>query len=158
MYAIRSYYVDFSHVDNEELRDLLDTARDRLEPVFTTDFRRQAWQIACGESVITSYSIHYTKLYDSLLELGVPINKLRLVYVRATQEVAGGGGTIQQAHMVLAYYPKPNADPLVLDNLNKRILPASQRHDLSPVFSFNSAGLWQGTGNQTSGSNSYNFV
>jgi len=91
--------------------------------------------------------------YFSLLELGVPINKLRLVYVRATQEVAGGGGTIQQAHMVLAYYPKPNADPLVLDNLNKRILPASQRHDLSPVFSFNSAGLWQGTGNQTSGSN-----
>jgi len=43
---------DFSHVDNEELRDLLDTARDRLEPVFTTDFRRQAWQIACGESLI----------------------------------------------------------------------------------------------------------
>jgi len=91
--------------------------------------------------------------YFSLLELGVPVNKLRLVYVRATQEIAGGGGSIQQAHMVLAYYPKPNADPLVLDNLNKRILPASQRYDLSPVFSFNSAGLWQGTGNQASGSN-----
>lgn len=90
--------------------------------------------------------------YFSLLELGIPVSKLRLVYVRATQAVPGGG-SIQQAHMVLAYYPRPNADPLVLDNLNKRILPASQRHDLSPVFSFNSAGLWQGTGNQTSRSN-----
>ncbi|WP_083650774.1 transglutaminase-like cysteine peptidase [Azonexus hydrophilus] len=90
--------------------------------------------------------------YFSLLDLGVPVNKLRLVYVRATQPMAGGG-TIQQAHMVLAYYARPNADPLVLDNLNKQILPASQRHDLSPVFSFNSAGLWQGTGNQSSKSN-----
>jgi len=90
--------------------------------------------------------------YFSLLELGVPVNKLRLVYVRATQAVPGGG-SIQQAHMVVAYYPRPNAEPLVLDNLNKQILPASQRRDLSPVFSFNSAGLWQGTGNQSSRSN-----
>ena len=90
--------------------------------------------------------------YFSLLELGIPINKLRLVYVRATQTMPGGG-SIQQAHMVLAYYPRPNAEPLVLDNLNKQILPASQRQDLSPVFSFNSAGLWQGTGNQSSRSN-----
>jgi predicted transglutaminase-like cysteine proteinase len=90
--------------------------------------------------------------YFSLLELGIPVNKLRLVYVRATLPMIGGGSS-QQAHMVLAYYPRPNADPLVLDNLNKQILPASQRRDLSPVFSFNSAGLWQGTGNQSSRSN-----
>lgn len=90
--------------------------------------------------------------YFSLLELGIPVNKLRLVYVRATQAMPGGA-SIQQAHMVLAYYPRPNAEPLVLDNLNKQILPASQRHDLAPVFSFNSAGLWQGTGNQSSKSN-----
>lgn len=43
---------DFAHVDNAELRALLDDARDRLAPVFTTDFRRQAWQIACGDSLI----------------------------------------------------------------------------------------------------------
>jgi hypothetical protein len=54
---------------------------------------------------------------------------------------------------VLAYYATPNADPLVLDNLNPQILPASQRSDLSPIFSFNSAGLWQGTGNNASKSN-----
>lgn len=88
--------------------------------------------------------------YYSLLSLGVPVNKLRMVYVRAQQSVPGG--TVQQAHMVLAYYARPDADPLILDNLNPQILPASRRHDLSPVFSFNSAGLWQGTGNQTSGS------
>lgn len=43
---------DFAHVDNGELRSLLNDTRDRLEPVFTTDFRRQAWQIACSDSLI----------------------------------------------------------------------------------------------------------
>lgn len=89
--------------------------------------------------------------YYSLIELGIPINKLRLVYVKATQ--SGPDGVFLQAHMVLAYYATPNADPLVLDNLNPQILPASRRTDLSPIFSFNSAGLWQGTGNQSSKSN-----
>lgn len=89
--------------------------------------------------------------YYSLIELGIPINKLRLVYVKARQ--TGPAGTFLVAHMVLAYYATPNADPLVLDNLNTQILPASRRSDLSPIFSFNSAGLWQGTGNQASQSN-----
>lgn len=89
--------------------------------------------------------------YYSLLQLGVPIQKLRLVYVRATQPTPDG--PVIQAHMVLAYYATPNADPLVLDNLNPQILPASRRSDLAPVFSFNSAGLWMGTGNQSSKSN-----
>lgn len=104
--------------------------------------------IAQGRGDCEDFSI---AKYFSLLELGVPSNKLRLVYVRATQEMPGGG-SIRQAHMILAYYPRANSDPLVLDNLNKRILPASQRPDLVPVFSFNSSGLWQGTGNQSSGS------
>ena len=89
--------------------------------------------------------------YYSLIDLGIPINKLRLVYVKATQ--MGPAGSFLQAHMVLAYYPTPTADPLVLDNLNPQILPASRRSDLSPIFSFNSAGLWQGTGNNASKSN-----
>ncbi|MDR2839601.1 MAG: transglutaminase-like cysteine peptidase [Azonexus sp.] len=89
--------------------------------------------------------------YYSLLSLGVPVNKLRLVYVRA--RLNGPGGAVLQAHMVLAYYAAPTAEPLVLDNLKPEILPASSRADLSPIFSFNSAGLWQGTGNQSSKSN-----
>lgn len=89
--------------------------------------------------------------YYSLLDLGIPVGKLRLVYVKAAQ--SGPAGNILVAHMVLVYYATPNADPLVLDNLNPQILPASQRSDLSPIFSFNGAGLWQGTGNQASRSN-----
>lgn len=78
--------------------------------------------------------------YVSLRSLGVPLDKLRLTYVRAQL----GGGS--QAHMVLAYYPSPRAEPLILDNLNGEILPASRRGDLFPVFSFNSEGLWVGSG------------
>jgi len=89
--------------------------------------------------------------YFSLTNLGIPISKLRLVYVRALQN--GLDGPVQQAHMVLVYYATPNADPLVLDNLIPEIRPASQRTDLSPIFSFNSSGLWQGTGHQSSKSN-----
>lgn len=84
--------------------------------------------------------------YYSLLEMGVPISKLRLVYVKARQNTASG--PVIQAHMVLAYYAKPSADPLILDNLQRDIRPASARADLTPIFSFNGEGLWLGTGNQ----------
>ncbi len=79
--------------------------------------------------------------YISLLKLGVANEKLRLTYVKA--RLSNGRS---QAHMVLVYYTQPNADPLVLDNLSMQILPASKRPDLSPVFSFNNAGLWVGGG------------
>ena len=89
--------------------------------------------------------------YVALREAGIPTSKLRLVYVKATLETRNG--PMQQAHMVLVYYASPSADPLVLDNLVPEIRPASRRSDLSPIFSFNSAGLWQGTGNNASKSN-----
>lgn len=80
--------------------------------------------------------------YFSLIASGVPPTRLRLVYVKA---IFGGQASVQQAHMVLAYYPSSGADPLILDNLIGDIRPASKRPDLIPVFSFNSEGLWQGT-------------
>jgi predicted transglutaminase-like cysteine proteinase len=83
--------------------------------------------------------------YFSLLAAGVPGVKMRLVYVRA--QFAGG----IQAHMVLAYYPEPNAEPLILDNLVTDIRPASRRPDLTPVFSFSAEGLWQGVGSSSAG-------
>jgi predicted transglutaminase-like cysteine proteinase len=86
--------------------------------------------------------------YFSLLALGVPSAKLRLVYVRAQ---LGGVGGPTQAHMVLAYYAQPAAEPLILDNLISELRPASRRPDLEPVFSFNSEGLWQGTGATSAG-------
>ncbi len=72
--------------------------------------------------------------YFSLLELGVSDTKLRLVYVKALE--------LNQFHMVLAYYSKPSAEPILLDNLNKTILPASKRRDLLPIYSFNGQNLW----------------
>jgi predicted transglutaminase-like cysteine proteinase len=88
--------------------------------------------------------------YFSLKDSGVAISKLRLVYVKARLEEAGGPRL--QAHMVLAYYATPNAEPLVLDNLVPEILPASQRKDLHPVFSFNSEAVWNGVaGNSVKG-------
>jgi hypothetical protein len=52
------------------------------------------------------------------------------------------GSGVSQAHMVLAYYPTPDGEPLVLDNLIADLRPASRRPDLKPVFGFNSQGLW----------------
>lgn len=83
--------------------------------------------------------------YFSLIAAGVPSARLRMVYVKADL-----GGSVR-AHMVLAYYPQPDAEPLILDNLDPDIKPASARRDLSPVFSFNAEGLWQGTGAQAAG-------
>ena len=86
--------------------------------------------------------------YFSLLAAGVPVAKLRLVYVRAM--VGGPGGEVL-AHMVLAYYATSGAEPLILDNLIGEIRPASRRPDLEPVFSFNGEGLWQGVSAQSAG-------
>jgi predicted transglutaminase-like cysteine proteinase len=83
--------------------------------------------------------------FFSLINLGVTPAKMRMVYVRAQN--AG----VVQAHMVLAYYAEPNAEPLILDNLITDIRPASRRPDLAPVFSFNAEGLWQGVGSATAG-------
>ena len=80
--------------------------------------------------------------------MGMPISKLRLVYVRA--QIGGPNGAVQ-AHMVLAYYAAAGAEPLILDNLITEVRPASRRPDLVPVFSFNSEGLWQGVGPTAAG-------
>lgn len=80
--------------------------------------------------------------YVSLRTAGISTEKLRLIYVKARLKTPTG--LAQQAHMVLAYYAKPTAEPLVLDNLEGAILPASKRPDLQPVFSFNSEGIFAG--------------
>lgn len=80
--------------------------------------------------------------YFTLREMGVAKEKLRLVYVRAKTGTSDTAPT--QAHMVLAYYPQPDAEPMVLDNLIGEIRPASRRPDLAPVFSFNSDGVFNG--------------
>lgn len=86
--------------------------------------------------------------YFTLRLLGVPDQRLRLIYARA--RIGGPRSEISQAHMVLGYYADPEAEPLILDNLIHDARPASRRPDLAPVFSFNGEGLWVGnaaTGN-----------
>lgn len=87
--------------------------------------------IADGSGDCEDFSI---AKYFTLLALDLPINTLRITYVKSM--------TLNQAHMVLAYYPTPQAEPLVLDNLVTDILPASKRPDLVPIYSFNGKGLW----------------
>ncbi len=89
--------------------------------------------------------------YTTLQLVGVPIEKLRMTYVKA--KIGGRNSTVSQAHMVVSYYPQPNAEPLLLDNLIPDIRPASRRRDLTPVFSFNSAGIWVGGATQASSNN-----
>ena len=72
--------------------------------------------------------------YFSLRKLGVPDDRLYLTYVKALD--------LNVAHMVLSYFETPASVPLVLDNYNPRILPASQRRDLLPVYSFNANSLF----------------
>ena len=72
--------------------------------------------------------------YFTLKALNVPIERMKLTYVKSI--------ILKQAHMVLAYYPTPDAEPLILDNLMDEIRHASARKDLLPVYSFNGDGLW----------------
>jgi len=87
--------------------------------------------------------------YASLLAVGVAPARLRLVYVRA--RMPAGTVPASQAHMVLAYHANPGDEPVILDNLVSEVLPASARADLTPIFSFSSEGLWQGTGSVSAG-------
>ncbi|KTA81882.1 transglutaminase-like cysteine peptidase [Aeromonas salmonicida] len=72
--------------------------------------------------------------YFTLLELGIPDEKMRMVYVKALD--------YNQFHMVVAYYDTPSSEPVILDNLIGSIRPASQRRDLVPIYSFNGSHLW----------------
>jgi predicted transglutaminase-like cysteine proteinase len=72
--------------------------------------------------------------YFTLIVLGIPEQQLTLTYVTALR--------LNIHHMVLTYYPAPNLELLILDNLINTIKPSSQRTDLLPVYSFNTSDLW----------------
>jgi predicted transglutaminase-like cysteine proteinase len=93
--------------------------------------------LAKGKGDCEDYTI---AKYFTLLNLGIPNDQLRLVYVKA--RIGGASSDIQQAHMVLAFYSSPDAEPVVLDNLITDIRAASRRTDLQPIFSFNSQGVF----------------
>ncbi|WP_199287844.1 transglutaminase-like cysteine peptidase [Kushneria phosphatilytica] len=72
--------------------------------------------------------------YQTLLMLGVPDSAMRLNYVKYRPW--------NQFHMVLTWFSSPMAVPLVLDNIRTAIVPATQRTDLLPIYSFNGSSLW----------------
>jgi len=75
--------------------------------------------------------------YFTLIAHGIPLKRLRIVYVRAFSKSRVG------SHLVLAYYPDDNSEPLVLDNIRHTLLPVSKRPDLTPVYSFNDEHLYR---------------
>lgn len=80
--------------------------------------------------------------YFSLLEAGIDIKKLRMIYVKA--QIGGSNSRVFQAHMVLGYYETDDSVPYILDNLISSVEQANHRTDLKPVFSFNADGIWVG--------------
>lgn len=80
----------------------------------------------CEDFVITKYFL--------LRKSGVSEDRLFFTYVKALK--------LDQAHMVLTYYKTPESIPLVLDNLNFKVLPATRRNDLAFVYSFNAKVLY----------------
>lgn len=72
--------------------------------------------------------------YLTLKAMGVSGQKMRIVYVVA--------GKLKAPHMVLAYYETPQSPPLILDNLTPRILYASERPDLRPIYMFSEQAIW----------------
>jgi len=67
--------------------------------------------------------------YFTLLELGIPKEKLYLAVVKVK--------TQRDNHMVLLYVEDKNKSPLVLDNLSFRVIPFTKRPTLIPKFAFN---------------------
>lgn len=80
--------------------------------------------------------------YLTLVLAGMDVAKLRITYVKLRG--ANLPAMESQAHMVLAYYAEPRAEPLILDNVIPEIRSASRRTDLTPIYGFNSQGLWVG--------------
>lgn len=73
--------------------------------------------------------------YFALRYLGIDSKKLFFTYVRSTK--------FKAPHMVLTYFKNPRAEPLILDNNNRKIFPASKRKDLTPIYNFNGESLYK---------------
>ena len=71
----------------------------------------------------------------TMVQVGVPEEKVFLTYVKAI-------GYPDAAHLVVTYYKEPGTVPFVLDNYVKKIVPATDRSDLIPVYSFTADDLY----------------
>ena len=71
--------------------------------------------------------------YFTLLELGIPSARMRLVYVVLVTRGRDINDSRRHSHMVVAYFPRPASEPWILDNLNDDILPADLAHVMRAV-------------------------
>ena len=79
--------------------------------------------------------------YFALRYLGIDSKKLFFTYVKSKK--------FKAAHMVLTYFKTPRSEPLILDNNNRKIFPASKRKDLIPIYNFNGESLYRVSGSGT---------
>ncbi|MBU1658627.1 transglutaminase-like cysteine peptidase [bacterium] len=98
-----------------------------------TDYWATPWEFLgkdmgdCEDYVISKYF--------ALIYLGIDSKKLFFTYVRSTK--------FKEPHMVLTYFETPRSEPLILDNTNFKIFPASKRTDLIPIYNFNGESLYK---------------
>ena len=89
MYAIRSYYVDFDSSGRREMKienlSGFSTISSLVSPSSSAFRARKTSTLCTSSAVITSYSIHYTKLYESAVGLATP----RMPELRAEHGAAG---------------------------------------------------------------------
>ncbi len=71
--------------------------------------------------------------FFTLLSMGVAESQLQLVFGQLTDG---------SKHMLVAYQPHADREPLLLDNLTLRPTPASIRQDFMPLYSFNRSQFW----------------
>jgi predicted transglutaminase-like cysteine proteinase len=98
-----------------------------LENYHVDDYWATPWEFVgrnggdCEDYVIAKYF--------ALRYLGISSKQMYFTYVRSS--------LFKEAHMVLTYFDTPTSEPLVLDNNNRLVLPASKRTDLTPIYNFN---------------------
>jgi predicted transglutaminase-like cysteine proteinase len=138
---LKSWKVLLSNKTPRTISELLEEANDffnKLSYISDSQLNQKAdvWKtpyefLAEGGGDCEDFAI---AKYFSLVIMGVPEKRLRITYVTIPSR--------NLAHMVLTYYPTPNSEPYILDNLTNEILPASKRTDLIPVYSFNRGQSW----------------
>ncbi|HUH42176.1 MAG TPA: transglutaminase-like cysteine peptidase [Sulfurimonas sp.] len=97
------------------------------------DYLATPWEFLCNN--LSDSEDYVMSKYFALKYLKVDHKKLFFTYVRSTK--------FEEPHMVLTYFETPRSEPLILDNDNRKIFPASKRDDLTPIYNFNGDTLYK---------------
>lgn len=81
-----------------------------------------------GKDAGDSEDFVFAKFFTLVEELDLDKNKFFFTYVKEKKR--------KISYMVLAYYKTKKSIPLILDTINYKVLPASKRSDIVPIYSF----------------------